>query len=90
MITIHEARFYEKLSDRRVRCTLCPHDCVIAEGGRGACGVRYNDRGRLAGLKWSSHHLEGGSCDDEAQAAFGSVWSGAIALTRSPGGGRTR
>src|SRR5262249_29213800 len=29
------------------------------------------------------------SCDDEAQAAFGSVWSGAIVLTRSPGGGRT-
>ena len=28
------------------------------------------------------------SCDDEAQAAFGSVWSGAIVLTRSPGGGR--
>src|SRR6516165_1160195 len=30
------------------------------------------------------------SCDDGAQAAFGSVWSGAIVLTRSPGGGRTR
>ena len=29
-------------------------------------------------------------CDDEAQAAFGSVWSGTIVLTRSPGGGRTR
>src|SRR6516225_8028694 len=29
------------------------------------------------------------SCDDGAQAAFGSVWSGAIVLTRSPGGGRT-
>ena len=33
---------------------------------------------------------EGRSCDEEAQAAFGSVWSGAIVLTRSPGGGRTR
>jgi hypothetical protein len=30
------------------------------------------------------------SCDDEAQAAFGSVWSGATALTRSSDGGRTR
>src|SRR5215468_2459203 len=29
------------------------------------------------------------SCDDEAQAAFGSVWSGAIVLTRSSGGSRT-
>ena len=40
--------------------------------------------GVLPGLKWSSQHFEGG-----AQAAFGSVWSGAIVLTRSPGGGRT-
>jgi hypothetical protein len=30
------------------------------------------------------------SCDDEAPAAFGSVWSGAIILTRSSAGGRTR
>ena len=44
----------------------------------------------LAGLKWSSQHLEGRSCDEEAQAAFGPVWSGAIVLSRSPGGGRTR
>jgi len=29
------------------------------------------------------------SCDDGAKAAFESVWSGAIVLTRSPGGGRT-
>ena len=43
----HEARFYEKLPDERVRCTLCPYDCVISDGGRGACGVRYNDRGSL-------------------------------------------
>ena len=47
MNTVHEARFYEKLPDERVRCTLCPHECVISDGGRGACGVRYNDRGSL-------------------------------------------
>jgi pyruvate formate lyase activating enzyme len=47
MSTLHEARFYDKLSDERVKCTLCPHDCVISDGGRGACGVRYNDRGTL-------------------------------------------
>src|SRR5262252_1292577 len=29
------------------------------------------------------------SCDDGAKAAFESVWSGVIVLTRSPGGGRT-
>ena len=52
--------------------------------------IHHSDRGSQAGLKWSSQHLEGGSRDDEAQAAVGSVWSGAVVLTRSPGGGRTR
>ena len=44
---LHEARFYEPLSDGRVLCTLCPHDCHIVDGGRGACGVRYNHAGKL-------------------------------------------
>ena len=52
--------------------------------------IHHSDQGSQAGLKWSSQHLDGGSCDDEAQAAFGSVWSGVIVLTRSSGGGRTR
>jgi len=44
---LHEARFYETLPDAQVLCTLCPHDCRIREGGRGACGVRYNQNGVL-------------------------------------------
>jgi len=44
---LHEARFYEALPEGRVYCTLCPHDCRIREGGRGACGVRFNHGGRL-------------------------------------------
>ncbi len=47
MNTLHEARFYERLADGKVLCTLCPHDCHIAEGARGACGVRYNHQGKL-------------------------------------------
>jgi hypothetical protein len=46
--------------------------------------------GSLGGLKWSSQRLKGGGCDEEAQAAFGSVWSGAIDVTRSTVCGRTR
>ena len=52
--------------------------------------LHHSDRGSQSGLKWSSQHLEEGGCDDDAKAAFGSVWSGAIVLTRSPAGGRTR
>lgn len=47
MAALHEAEFYEPLPDGRVLCTLCPHDCRISEGGRGACAVRYNLRGKL-------------------------------------------
>ena len=47
MNTLHEARFYESLADGKVLCTLCPHDCRIPEGARGACGVRYNHQGKL-------------------------------------------
>lgn len=44
---LHEARFYEPLDEGRVLCTLCPHDCHIPEGARGACSVRYNHEGKL-------------------------------------------
>ena len=47
MRSLHEAMFYEKLEGHEVLCTLCPHDCRIRDGGRGACGVRFNDRGSL-------------------------------------------
>jgi len=47
MSDLHEARFWEPLPDGRVLCTLCPHDCRIHAGARGACSVRYNHAGKL-------------------------------------------
>lgn len=47
MSDLHEARFYETLPDGHVLCTLCPHDCRIPDGGRGACAVRYAMGGKL-------------------------------------------
>mgnify|MGYP001827483708 CR=1 FL=1 len=32
---------------RYVRCGLCPHRCILAEGERGLCRVRENRNGRL-------------------------------------------
>ncbi|TVR32938.1 MAG: AmmeMemoRadiSam system radical SAM enzyme [Spirochaetaceae bacterium] len=40
------ARFFERHNDK-LRCTLCPHNCSIAEGKSGLCGVRANAAGRL-------------------------------------------
>lgn len=45
----HEARFYEVVGER-VRCLLCPHNCLIASGKRGLCGARENRGGILYSL----------------------------------------
>ncbi|MBK1720208.1 AmmeMemoRadiSam system radical SAM enzyme [Thiocystis violacea] len=42
-----EARFYDRLDNKRVQCRLCPHDCIIPDAGRGVCAVRYNSGGTL-------------------------------------------
>lgn len=47
-----EARYYEKLKDRRVECHLCPHNCRLAEGQQGICRVRENREGRLISLNY--------------------------------------
>ncbi|MBN2432100.1 MAG: AmmeMemoRadiSam system radical SAM enzyme [Acidobacteria bacterium] len=41
-----EAMFWEKQpQDKKVKCTLCPHECVVADMERGTCGVRENRDG---------------------------------------------
>lgn len=44
---MHEALYYEKLDNAKVKCRLCPHNCVIPEERRGICGVRINKGGTL-------------------------------------------
>ncbi len=45
-----EAMLYEGLKDKKVRCKLCSHRCLIGEGKRGICRVRENRDGRLYSL----------------------------------------
>ena len=40
-----EARFYEKLPGKMVRCKLCPRECVVEDRNRGYCRVRENRSG---------------------------------------------
>ncbi len=46
-----EARFYSK-ENGKVRCLLCPHNCLIAEGKKGLCGVRGVEGGKLYALTY--------------------------------------
>ncbi|NOY59526.1 MAG: AmmeMemoRadiSam system radical SAM enzyme [Calditrichaeota bacterium] len=40
-----EARYYKKLEHRKIKCKLCPRECVIDDQERGYCGVRENRGG---------------------------------------------
>jgi transposase InsO family protein len=73
----------------RAELTIAALIMAIQRQRPGGGLIHHSDRGSQTGLKWSSQHPRR-SCDDEAQAAFGSVWSGAIVLTRSSGSSRTR
>ena len=42
-----EAYLYEALDDKKVKCNLCSHRCVIKEDRRGKCSVRENRGGML-------------------------------------------
>jgi len=42
-----EALHYEKLEAKKVNCHLCPYECTIAPGRKGACGIRVNKDGIL-------------------------------------------
>jgi putative transposase len=62
------------------------HDRRPVQGSR---LVHHSDRGSQGGFKWSSQYLDG-SCDEHSKAALGSFRAGALVLTRSTAGGRTR
>jgi len=51
---VKEALLYEKIDGNRVRCNLCAHHCVIADGRRGVCHVRENRAGVLYTLVYGS------------------------------------
>jgi pyruvate formate lyase activating enzyme len=48
-----EAKFYEKLPGKKIKCTLCPRDCVVEDTERGKCGVRENRGGSYYTLVYS-------------------------------------
>ncbi|MBN1540613.1 AmmeMemoRadiSam system radical SAM enzyme [candidate division KSB1 bacterium] len=45
-----EALYYQAEKDGAVRCTLCPHQCLLSDEQFGICGVRQNINGRLYSL----------------------------------------
>jgi len=56
-----KAYLYESVEDKKVKCNLCHHRCLIKDGKRGICGVRENHKGALQTLvyeKLIARHID--------------------------------
>ena len=45
-----EAKFFEKLENKKIKCKLCPRECTVGDKERGYCGVRENHEGTYYSL----------------------------------------
>src|SRR3982074_2160895 len=69
---------YEKRADKEVRCLACAHRCLIKEGLRGICKVRYNRGGTLMVPRGYVGALQ---CDPIEKKPFFHAFPGSDALT---------
>ena len=59
--TPYPARWWHPLPDGRIQCDLCPQDCKLRDGQRGACFVRRREGDRLV---LTTYGLASGFCVD--------------------------
>jgi len=73
-----EGRLYDRLPGGKVRCYACGHRCVIFNGRRGICQVRFNKNGTL----YVPYGYVGAlQCDPIEKKPFFHVLPGSRALT---------
>jgi AmmeMemoRadiSam system radical SAM enzyme/AmmeMemoRadiSam system protein B/AmmeMemoRadiSam system protein A len=65
-------------ADDRIRCVACGHRCLIGEGKRGICKVRYSEAGEL---RVPFGYVAGLQCDPVEKKPFFHVHPGSDALT---------
>ena len=56
MVNFKEASYYKKLPNKKVKCRLCPHQCIINNGEVGICKVRMNIHGNLKAMNYGKPH----------------------------------
>ncbi|WCE94860.1 AmmeMemoRadiSam system radical SAM enzyme [Acidithiobacillus ferriphilus] len=57
----HPGRYWHNLADGRIQCDLCPRDCRLQEGQRGACFVRMREGNTMV---LSTYGRSSGFCMD--------------------------
>lgn len=78
MTTEGAAALTERLADGSLRCYACGHRCLIHEGKRGICKVRFNERGRLL---VPTNYVAALACDPTEKKPFFHVLPGSDTLT---------
>src|SRR3989337_2662819 len=73
-----EGELYQKLENNKVLCHACGHRCVIYDGLRGICKVRYNKDGKLFVPKGYVAALQS---DPTEKKPFFHVLPGSLTLT---------
>jgi pyruvate formate lyase activating enzyme len=68
----------EHLPDSALRCFACGHRCLIKEGKRGICKVRYNEEGRL---RVPVNYVAALQCDPTEKKPFFHAMPGSDTLT---------
>ncbi len=51
---IIEAKYYQRLDNQTVKCTLCPHECILSLNKIGICRTRKNIDGKLVSLAYAN------------------------------------
>src|ERR1051326_2344148 len=72
------AELTERLAGKDVRCYACGHRCLIHEGKRGICKVRFNEEGRLL---VPANYVAALACDPTEKKPFFHVLPGSDTLT---------
>jgi len=76
---MREALYWEPLDKNRVRCKLCPLNCIIDEGQRGSCRVRKNIGGKLYTLNYGK--VSAIAADPVEKKPLFHFWPGSCALS---------
>ena len=75
---VREGELWERLDEKRIRCTACGHCCPIPEGRLGVCRVRFNRGGKLM-VPWG--YTGGVQCDPIEKKPFFHAYPGALAYS---------
>ena len=75
---VKEGDLWERLDEKRIRCTACGHCCPIPEGRPGVCRVRFNRGGKLM-VPWG--YTGGVQCDPIEKKPFFHAYPGALAYS---------